>query len=154
MKHFLRKIALLLLNKPDWQIKCWGKVWHRFNDHLINESLLIVNEGWQCSIHLHKHRYNAFIATTATLGIEVWSIKHNTQLVNTSHTIGSKSIADIIPPDQVHYVRPGQCFIIEPNVFHRFYVICPGQVIELYWTANDHQCSIDDIYRIEEGRHR
>lgn len=142
--------TLNTLFRPKWQSKCWGKVEHRFNDQLINESILEVDQGWQCSIHLHQHRYNLFIATTATIAIEIWESKHNIDLISISNQ-ETKGIADIIPPDHVHYVRPGQFFIVAPNIFHRFVVVSSGRLIEIYWTGTIQKCAIDDIFRIEEG---
>lgn len=149
MKSLLHKIGLFILNMPQWQNKCWGQVWHRFYDHITNESLLEVRQGWQCSIHLHEHRYNAFISTTATIGIEVWDQKHNVELLLLSKNQVNLSL--IIPPDHITYLRPGQFYVVAPNIFHRFYVIESGQLIEIYWTANQHKCSLGDIIRIEEG---
>lgn len=151
MIHLLHRFALFILSMPRWQNKCWGKVWHRFNDEIINESLLSVNQGWQCSVHLHQHRYNAFISTTAMIGIEIWDPKQNDDLINTSTNAPSAEIAQIFPPNNIIYLRPGQYFVVAPNTFHRFFVMSPGQLIEIYWTATASKCSLDDILRIQEG---
>ncbi len=145
MFKLIRYLARKILSVPQWDKKCWGKVWHRFNDDIINESLLIVEQGWQCSIHRHKFRYNAFIMSTATIGIELWNQDKNIALKN-----GNKEI----PADKVYFIRPGECFVVAPNVYHRFYVISPGKLIEIYWTNDDTKCDINDIYRITQGGKR
>jgi len=145
----LRKIAQKILSLPSWDDKCWGKVWHRFNDNIINESLLIVNSKWQCSVHYHKYRFNAFISSSATIGIEVWDRKYNdrlNQLKSSKHDISSYFL-----PNINHILRPGSCYVVPPNTFHRFYVIEPGEIIEVYWVNDGNDCSMDDIVRINQG---
>jgi len=122
-----------------WQDKCWGKILHKFQDQNINASILQVNKGWQCSIHKHEHRYNAFISTTALIAIEVWSKNTNPAIIPSSM------------PMVTHYLSPGQHYVVAPQTYHRFFVLSAGEVLEIYWTASNQTCSIDDIYRLTEG---
>jgi len=147
---YLTGIILSWLGIATWEHKCWGRVWHRFDDKIINESILEVNRGWQSSIHLHRHRYNAFICTTATIGIEIWDDKKGTSLLNMF--MDKNIIHSTIPtPDHVHYIRPGQYFVVPPNMLHRFFVISTGQLVEIYWTGTQEQCTLSDIVRIDQG---
>lgn len=150
MINFFRSFANRILGVPYWQHKCWGKVWHRFNDNIINESLLSVNQGWQCSVHYHKHRYNAFIATSAIIAIEIWTREQHHLLLQAGKN-SSKDISDIVPPTYIHYIHPGQSYVVAPSIIHRFSVIQSGQLIEIYWTNDNSKCEMEDIYRLTEG---
>lgn len=120
-----------------WVDKPWGKVWHRLNDEITNESLLEVNANHQCSIHHHTNKYNAFICVDAIIVVEDMG----------PATESPKLINSIM-------VNPGTSYIIPPNTWHRFYVIKSGRAIEVYWTTNGQKCDIDDIVRIDTGGKR
>ena len=145
----LRKSAKIVLSHPVWEDKCWGKVWHRFNDNIINESLLQVKKGWQCSIHYHINRYNAFISSSSVRCIEVWDKKHNSTIIELAKT--DKDPSNEISPKICHILRQGECYVVPPMTFHRFYVIEDGQVIEIYWTDDNQPCHMMDIYRVTVG---
>lgn len=120
-----------------WETKCWGRVWHRFNDEIINESLLEVNKGYQCSIHWHNDRWNCFISIDATIGIETFGPSTSVPRFN----------------DQI-IIKPGESHIIPPRIWHRFYILEPGKIIEVYWTTNGSICNVNDINRLDVGGKR
>jgi len=126
-----------LLRKPTWEPKCWGRVWHRFNDRHLNESLLEINKGWQCSIHWHENRWNCFVSIDATIGIEDFG--------------ESTKPPQIIKTTMVH---PGESLIVRPKTWHRFFVIDSGRLVEIYWTTNGAECNIHDIIRHDIGGKR
>lgn len=123
-----------LFNIPIWEIKCWGKAWHCFNNEYINKSILEVNEGWQCSIHQHNNRWNCFINIDSIIGVE----QFDNGLKLTKTTI----------------LNPGESIIIKPKILHRFYVIKSGKIIEIYWTTNSIKCDMNDINRFDTGGRR
>lgn len=83
--------------------------------------------------------------STATIGIELWNQDKNIAITDKNPNI---------PADRVCFVRPGECFIVAPNIYHRFYVISPGKLIEVYWTNDSTKCDINDIHRVTQGGHR
>ena len=128
------KWAKKLLQTPVWEKKCWGRAWHRFNDKHLNESLLEVNKGWQCSIHWHTNRWNCFTCIDAIIGVEDFGpAKHKPTLVST------------------HIIKEGDSFLVQPERWHRFYTIQSGRLVEIYWTTNGQDCEIDDINRWDIG---
>ncbi len=123
-------------SEPDWDdSKCWGRVWHRFCDALLNESLLEVEAGWCCSIHWHASRWNCFVVIDATIAVETFGTADN-------------------PPGECEtyeIISKGQSLIIPPRVWHRFSVLDRGRVAEMYWTTDGSACDIGDIIRWNIG---
>lgn len=121
---------------PKWDnTKCWGRVWHRFYDKNLGESLLEVEAGWRCSIHWHEHRWNCFAIIDATIIIETFGPSNN-QPSNQPSTIT---------------LEPGSSFVVQPLIWHRFRVLQSGRIAEMYWTTDGIPCCIDDIIRYDVG---
>jgi len=136
MSETLRQAVLEVQNElaqPLWESKCWGKVWHRFNDTLLNESLLQVNKGFRCSIHYHQYRFNCFINISAVLQIDTFEMIDATPIIQSSKILNA-----------------GESLVIKPKVWHCFRVLESGTVAELYW-ASVGPCRIDDIVRYDIG---
>tara|TARA_R110000868_G_scaffold115679_13_gene308808 strand:- start:2548 stop:2988 length:441 start_codon:yes stop_codon:yes gene_type:complete len=129
--------ARKILQIPIWELKCWGRAWHRFNDEQLNESLLEVNKDWQCSIHWHTNRYNCFICINAIIGVEDFGPAENEPILT-----------------NVTIIKEGESFTIFPKRWHRFYVIQSGRLVEIYWTTNGQACEVDDINRWDIGGKR
>lgn len=123
-----------MTQSPTWESKCWGRVWHRFYDDLLGESLLEVEDGWCCSIHWHQSRWNCFIAIDATLLIETFGPASQTP-----------------QPNDKKILSAGQSLVVAPGIWHRFCVLKAGRVAELYWTTDGSHCQINDIVRWNEG---
>lgn len=51
-------------------------------------------------------------------------------------------------------VNPGESLIVKPGVWHRFYVIKSGKVVEVYWTTDGAECDANDIVRLDTGGKR
>ncbi len=123
--------------KPEWEEKCWGSVQHIFVGAegpapAAALSKLQIDAGWRCSRHLHEHRYNLFSVTLGIVVIEEWGLM---SLVKTTTVL-----------------RPGDVLVVPPMTVHRFRVVQPGSLVELYWSDNSWQdCTMNDIVRFDMG---
>lgn len=120
-----------------WIDKTWGRVWHRFEDGIANESLLDVKAGYQSSIHYHNNKWNCFISIDAIIVVEEFVVKDGENKVISSTQI-----------------TPGKSHIVLPKKLHRFYIVKSGKVLEIYWPSNGHKCDPNDIIRLNEGGKR
>ncbi len=131
-----RRLANVQLAKPVWEEKCWGRVWHRFNDNVLNESLLEVNEGWCCSTHWHQDRWNCFANIDAVIRIDTFGMSDTDPAPASVRTI---------------ILNEGESVAIQPREWHKFSVLKTGKLAELYWTNNQEKCRQDDIVRWDVG---
>ena len=149
-----------ILNKRRWELKNWGKVWHRFYDDLVGESLLSVIPGERCSIHYHEHRHNTFIFKGE--GVRIWTSQHPIPDDKYLDALadGSKRVKDtwnFLPHRSVSRTlrcksREGRTTTIEPGVWHWFEVLEPTEIIEVYFTTDGTPVHQNDIVRFDEGR--
>ncbi len=127
--------------EPQWdEDKNWGRVWHRFYDDHVGESLLEVISGQRCSMHYHKHRWNTFICIDAMIVVEDY---------------GPKTSVDPYESQDMALVRLSQgrhnSFTVAPNRWHLFKVIKPGRIVEIYYTIDGTPVDPDDIVRFDVG---
>lgn len=121
--------------RPNWIEKAWGKVWHRLNDEISNESLLEVKVNYQSSIHFHTNKWNCFISIDAIIVVEEFKDEK-------------------LEPINKFMINPGSSHVVPPQKLHRFYVVKSGKVLEVYWTTNGEKCDVDDITRLDIGGRR
>lgn len=109
-----------------------GKIWGQTELLLTNPTLELhkidFNGGMECSMHCHKHKYNAFYCLEGQMEIHV-----------------EKSGYDLT---DVTILYPGDLCVVPPGEFHKFVGIETGSALELYWAAH---LDIDDIIRKNVG---
>ena len=135
-------------SKPQWEPKNWGRVWHRFYDAHVGESLLEVVAGQRCSMHYHEQRANAFVCISAEINVEVYGNAAHQNDVNPYK----------IPYRDIHASGPciarltaGSAVVILPRVWHLFKVKKPGRVVEIYYCSDGTAPRQDDIVRFDVG---
>lgn len=118
---------------PPWERKCWGSVWHCFVTGDVAVSHLRLDAGFRCSRHWHADRTNHFYVLSGLVAIEQWPDG---------------------PDGQPHetILAPGQHAAVGVGVIHRFVVLEPGEMVEVYRPAHEHLLvRVDDIVRLDEG---
>jgi len=108
--------------------KIWGYTQEIFNNSLFELHRLEFNEGYNCSEHLHKFKFNAFFVESGKLLVRVWDNKDDS------------SYEEIT-------LHPGDFYKVEPGHYHQFEGIKSGVAFEIYWS----EYSSDDIERRKEG---
>jgi len=116
-------------------IKCWGKVWNKYNNDKLNLHLLEVNKGWRSSIHYHADKWNCFINISSIIQVDNYGLSN----ISPINIVASQII------------KPGDSLTIPPKIWHCFKVLESGSLTELYWTNDDKLCTVDDIFRYDEG---
>src|SRR3990167_48649 len=113
--------------------KVWGKATHVFHSHHAAVSILETVIGGYCSRHLHSQRVNRFIVQSGVIEV----VEYNpTGELETNRT----------------KLEPGDVHDVDAGVVHRFEVIEPGLVVEVYFPARPGaMVSHDDIQRIDLG---
>ena len=114
--------------------KWWGKARHAFDSPHCAVSILYTELGGYCSRHFHKHRVNRFLVISGSLDV----VTYSGNLEETRERLG-----------------PGDVMDIESNIVHRFEVIEPGIVLEVYWPSSPGvSVRLDDIERLDIGGKR
>ena len=110
--------------------KVWGSVRHAFGSPHCAVSVLHTALGGYCSRHWHKDRINRFLVVTGAIEVVYYSQDKETARVPL--TAGDQLD---VPAEQIH----------------RFEVIEPGIVVEVYWPSNSGQVQAADIHRLDSG---
>ena len=114
------------------------KIWGETAGLVIPEvgvSILKVEAGFRCSIHLHKHRWNSFSVISGGIEIGVYQ----------PHPVLGHILQD------QYLVLPGESLSIPPETIHSFAAIDSGTVVETYWTTDGTPVDMGDIVRFIEG---
>lgn len=118
----------------QWESKNWGKVAHLFDDK-VGTSTLEVIPGECTSIHYHKDRWNVFHSIDAIIDLVMYYID-------------SKDKFQECVRQRIH---GGGCYVVPPGSWHRFEVVGPGRLVEIYYTTNGHPVDMNDIVRHNTG---
>lgn len=103
----------------------YGKIWGNtecihangvFEFHRIE-----FKQGFKCSEHLHKFKWNGFFVETGKMLIRVWQDSDQSGLID--ETI----------------LTAGQFTQIKPGKFHQFEGLEDGVAFELYWAEFNHE---------------
>lgn len=113
--------------------KVWGSARHVFNSPHAAVSILETKVGGYCSKHFHSQRVNRFIVES-----------------------GSINVIEYDPGGELEITRirlnPGDVYDVEAGIVHRFEVLEPGIVVEVYFPAKPgYSVSHDDITRLDLG---
>jgi len=140
---------------PEWADKNWGKVRHVFNDDGFSFSDLRVVAGERCSLHFHEERANTFQCVDAQLIVEWWG---PTNQCSRQDPLGWQYeetnryfLHPLESPMQSILLGEGACLVIEPMIWHRFRVVKPGTLLELYFAQPGKTVRLDDIIRFDKG---
>lgn len=117
----------------EQETKIWGKARHVFSDPQAAVSVLRTEKGGYCSRHFHSQRVNRFIVETGIIEVVEYDPS------------GEREIARA-------RLEAGDVHDVEAGVVHRFEVIEPGVVVEVYFPSRPtDRVSHDDIVRIDLG---
>lgn len=109
----------------EWEQKSWGRVWHFYQTRMAWGSYLEMDAGTRCSRHHHVYKHNFFALIAGLVLIEA---KERTLM------------------------HPGQTLIVPAGVVHRFRVLQPSRMIELYSPISPfYSIKPEDIVREDEG---
>ena len=107
------------------EAKVWGERWLIRQDSTHAVSFLKMKNGYECSWHKHREKYNLFVVLSGKLGIMTEQFDGNSTVV----------------------LGQGECFTTKPGEFHKFIVYEDSEVIEeMYVEYNE-----DDIQRENTG---
>ena len=95
------------------QGKVWGQTIELLNTPLIEVHHILINEGFQCSMHKHEFKWNMFYVISGTLAIEVQKNDYD--------------LLDVTP------LNAGEWCSVKPNEFHRFRSITDVEALEIYY---------------------
>lgn len=119
--------------RAETENKIWGTATHVFSNPHCAVSILQTVRGGFCSRHYHKQRINRFIVESGC--IEVVEYNPTGELEANRTKLG-----------------PGEVWDVDAGVIHRFEVIEPGLVIEVYYPAKPGDVvSHHDIERLDIG---
>lgn len=121
------------MNRATTEKKCWGKATHVFSDPHAAVSILDTLPGGYCSRHFHSQRVNRFIVHSGVIAVVEYDLSGETEVSR-------------------NRLEAGDVCDVEAGVVHRFEVIEPGLVVEVYYPSRPtDRVSHDDIYRIDVG---
>ncbi len=119
--------------KHPWTKKVWGSVWHVFASPHAAVSHLRLDAGFRCSRHWHESRVNQFNVLSGKILVEMW--------------LCGTGLAPYFT-----WLGPGESLTVPAYEVHRFTVLEPGEVVEVYWPATEaDEVLADDIVRLDEG---
>jgi len=107
------------------EIKIWGERWLIRQDSTHVVSFLKVKEGFRCSWHSHKEKYNLFVVLEGALKIVVEEMGEKRETI----------------------LQSGECLTIKPGQWHEFQGIKYSEVIEEMYV----EYKESDIKRQNEG---
>ena len=110
--------------------KLWGAEYLLVSNEKYCSKILVLNYGFQSSLHFHKIKDETFLCISGRVYLEI---------VNEAGNIDTRTLSPGTPG-----VR------LSPYVKHRFYASTLGGVVLEVGTPH----SDDDVYRIEESRVR
>lgn len=108
--------------------KIWGFTQEVFKNSIFEVHRLEYKEGFHCSEHVHKNKYNAFYVESGKLLVRVWDKKDDNDY--------SEITLDV-----------GGFYKVEPGFYHQFQGIKDGVAYEFYWS----EFNSDDIDRRSNG---
>lgn len=114
------------------EVKAWGSANHIFSSPHCAVSILETEAGGYCSRHKHAHRVNRFVVTSGEIDVVEYAEDGQTETTRKR-------------------LLPGDVVDVDPGVIHRFEVVIPGMVIEVYWSGDGAAVSLDDIERLDVG---
>lgn len=110
----------------DWEEKSWGRVWHFHQSARLWGSYLEMTPGTRSSWHYHVDKINFFALLSGLAVIE---------------KEGAREV-----------LHPGSTYTVTARVKHRFRVIEPSRMIELYTPLSPYvTVKYGDIVRFDEG---
>jgi mannose-6-phosphate isomerase-like protein (cupin superfamily) len=119
--------------KLDVEAKVWGSVRHCFSDAGAAVSVLWTVAGAYCSRHSHADRVNRFVVVSGEIAIETFNERGD-------------------QVEKYEVLRQGDMLDVPAGVVHRFTVIEPGVVVEVYFPAREGvTVRADDIKRLDYG---
>ena len=107
--------------------KVWGTAQHFPCSHACGVSVLEVEQGGYCSWHYHNERVNRFIVHSGRIVVEVKTPS------------GGRNEFEL---------AAGGWHDVQPRDLHRFRVLEPGVVVEVYFAP---AISMSDIVRMDTG---
>lgn len=112
--------------------KLWGGEVVFDNNDLYCGKMLVIEPGFQCSLHLHREKRETFVCVDGSVALEVSSFNALKEL-DTQHVV----------------LEVGDVWRLEPGTPHRFSSLHgkPATVIEFSTHHDD-----NDVLRIEESR--
>jgi mannose-6-phosphate isomerase-like protein (cupin superfamily) len=114
-----------------------GKIWGTTELIEHNNSLefhrIEFNEGYCCSEHYHRTKWNGFFVESGILMVKTWQEDPN----NKTPQLCDETI-----------LREGEYCKVEPGKWHQFVGLETGIAFELYWSEFDR----DDIVRRTQGK--
>ena len=125
-------------NSPQIERKIWGMVRHVFGSPTAAVSILetdLTRTGKRpfCSRHSHAQRVNRFIVQSGAIDVVEYDANGATEMARVR-------------------MNPGDMHDVEAGVVHRFEVVEPGIVVEVYFPARaGSEVRADDIMRIDRG---
>jgi quercetin dioxygenase-like cupin family protein len=119
--------------RVETETKIWGSAKHVFSDPHAAVSILETIKGGYCSRHFHSQRVNRFVVQSGV--IEVVEYNQTGELETNRTKLESGDVHDV-----------------EAGVVHRFEVIEPGMVVEVYYPQRPtDRVNHDDIVRLDIG---
>jgi len=107
------------------ECKVWGERWLIRQDSTHATSILQLKEGYECSWHSHREKYNLFVVVSGHVDI----------------------ITEQFDGPALVSLTSGECFTVKPGLKHKFQVIQAGLMVEeMYVLYNE-----DDIQRENLG---
>lgn len=121
------------MTRVEAEKKIWGKALHVFASPHAAVSILDTYHGGYCSRHFHAERVNRFVVQSGAIYVVEYDPGGTIEVSRTK-------------------LQSGDMHDVEAGVVHRFEVIDPGQVIEVYFPANQNcKVSHHDIVRLDTG---
>ena len=91
------------------EAKVWGERWLVRQDSTHAVSYLILRQGYECSWHSHREKYNLFVVLSGKIGIVTQQLDGNNSVVTLGH---------------------GESFTVKPGEKHKFVIYESAKVIE------------------------
>lgn len=141
-----------MINKVQ---KVWGEELWYVNNEKYAAKQLILNKGYQCSLHYHAKKDETFYILEGVVELEVVDLgKHMTILPWATQEeideIHSEAIAlkeAYLKDLELIFLHPGQSFRLRPFIAHRFSSVGPtAKILEISTTHED-----SDSYRLTES---
>lgn len=99
--------------------KIWGHTHQIEANNFFEFHRIETKAGYQCSKHLHEHKWNGFFVESGTLEIHVW--KKGYDLVD------------------ITVLKAGDYTKVPPGEYHKFVCTEDAIAFELYWAQFDHE---------------
>lgn len=113
--------------------KIWGTTECLIREPLFESHRLVIKPNYQCSLHVHARKGNAFLVTKGRLFIDVFKGGY---------------VDPNAPPDTTELVANGRMTTVPPGEWHRFRTGDePCEAVEFYYPG----ALSDDIQRKDHG---